>query len=48
MGIGPYVPDQIPRLLLPKSADITAARRDLDYQPRDLESGLRPLLRSAS
>jgi NADH dehydrogenase len=48
MGIGPYVPDQIPRLLLAKSADITAARRDLDFQPRDLESGLRPLLRSAS
>lgn len=44
LGVGPYVPDQLPRLLLPKSSDITAAVRDLDYAPRTVEVGLRPLL----
>ncbi|MBL4847353.1 MAG: NAD-dependent epimerase/dehydratase family protein [Planctomycetes bacterium] len=44
LGIGPYVPDQLPRLLLPKSSDIREAARDLDYEPRVIEAGLRPLL----
>ncbi len=40
LGLGGYVPDQIPRLLLVKSADSTAAARDLDFSPRTLELGL--------
>lgn len=40
VGVGGYVPDQVPRLLLDKSADNTAAVRDLGYAPRGLESGL--------
>ena len=41
LGVGGYVPDQVPRLLLPKSADNSAAMRDLAYSPRSLEDGLR-------
>ena len=42
-GIGGYVPDQIPRLLLAKETDSTAARRDLGFNPRGLEAGLAAL-----
>ena len=35
----PVYRDQIPRLRCPKPADITAARADLDYDPRPLEAG---------
>lgn len=40
LGLGGYVPDQIPRLLLAKSCDISAAARDLGFSPRTLEHGL--------
>ncbi len=40
LGLGGYVPDQIPRLLVAKSCDVSAAARDLDYSPRALEDGL--------
>jgi NADH dehydrogenase len=43
LGIGNYVPDQVPRLLLPKSYDSSAAVRDLQFTPRSLEEIL-PLL----
>lgn len=43
-GLGGVVPDQVPRLLLEKSADNTAARRDLGFAPRALEQGLREAL----
>jgi hypothetical protein len=36
----PIVPDQIPRLLAPKSADVGPARADLGFAPRTLEAGL--------
>jgi nucleoside-diphosphate-sugar epimerase len=36
----PIVPDQIPRLLVAKPADIAAARADLGFDPRPLEAGL--------
>ena len=36
----PIVPDQIPRLLALKSADIGPARADLGFAPRTLEEGL--------
>ncbi len=41
LGLGGYVPDQIPRLLLAKSCDVTAAVRDLGFSPRKLEDGMR-------
>jgi len=44
LGIGPYVPDQVPRLLLAKDADIGPAARDLGFAPRPLEVGLAPAL----
>ena len=40
LGLGGYVPDQIPRLLLEKSSDVTAAARDFGFAPRSLEEGL--------
>ncbi len=40
LGLGGYVPDQVPRLLLEKSSDITAAARDLAFSPRTLEEGM--------
>ncbi len=40
LGLGGYVPDQIPRLLLAKSCDSAAATRDLGFSPRRLEEGL--------
>lgn len=40
LGLGDYVPDQIPRLLLDKSSDYTAATRDLCFVPARLESRL--------
>lgn len=46
LGIGPYVPDQLPRLLIAKSSDISAAVRDLGFAPRGLEEGIAPLLAS--
>ncbi len=36
----PIVPDQIPRLLVAKPADIAAARADLGFDPVPLEAGL--------
>jgi NADH dehydrogenase len=36
----PIVPDQIPRLLVPKPSDIGPARADLGFDPRPLEAGL--------
>jgi hypothetical protein len=39
------VPDQVPRLLLRKSADIGPAVHDLGFAPRPLEEGVAPLLR---
>ena len=41
LGLGDYVPDQVPRLLLTKLSDSSAAARDLDFSPRSLEQGLR-------
>jgi 2-alkyl-3-oxoalkanoate reductase len=43
LGVGGYVPDQIPRLLLDKSSDSAAAVRDLGFAPRSLAEGLRGL-----
>ncbi|MEE8524357.1 MAG: NAD-dependent epimerase/dehydratase family protein [Thermoanaerobaculia bacterium] len=43
LGVGGYVPDQIPRLLLAKSSDNSAAVRDLGFSPRSLEEGLKAL-----
>ncbi len=43
LGVGGYVPDQIPRLLLEKSSDNSAAVRDLGFAPRSLEEGLKAL-----
>ena len=40
LGVGGYVPDQIPRLLLAKDSDSSAAVRDLGFSPRSLEEGL--------
>ena len=40
LGLGNYVPDQIPRLLLEKSSDYTAATRDLGFSPAKLEHRL--------
>ena len=48
LGVGPYVSDQIPRLLSEKSIDIVPAIRDLDFSPRSLELGLRDLLPTAA
>lgn len=45
LGVGPYVSDQIPRLLAAKSTDSRLAIQDLDFRPRTLEVGLAPLLR---
>ena len=39
VGSNILVRDQIPRLFCIKSADITAARSDLDFTPRSLEQG---------
>ncbi len=44
----PLVPDQIPRLLAAKSADIAAAAADLGFAPRTLEAGLAGLALSAA
>ncbi len=44
LGLGGYVPDQIPRLLVAKSCDISAAFRDLDFSPRTLDDGLKEWL----
>jgi nucleoside-diphosphate-sugar epimerase len=46
LGIGSLVPDQLPRLLLAKSSDVSDAVRDLDFAPRSLEEGVEPLLAS--
>ena len=43
LSVGGYVPDQIPRLLLPKSSDVSAAVRDLGFSPRSLEDGVAAL-----
>ncbi len=43
LNAGGYVPDQIPRLLLVKSSDISAAVRDLGFLPRPLEDGVAAL-----
>jgi len=40
VGAGSFVPDQVARLQLEKSADIEAARRILGFAPRTLEEGL--------
>jgi NADH dehydrogenase len=40
LGRAGLVRDQIPRLLLPKSADSSRAARDLGYEPVVLEKGL--------
>lgn len=45
LGLGSYVPDQIPRLLLPKSTDSSLARVDLGFDPKPLAEALPPLLR---
>jgi len=36
LGVGGYVPDQVDRLLLDKSVDISAAQHDLGFDPRPL------------
>ena len=40
------VRDQIPRLLCKKSADIDSAKKDLNYNPRKFEIGIRKILNS--
>ncbi len=40
LGFSGLVPDQIPRLVLAKASDNSAAERDLGYAPRSLEAGL--------
>jgi 2-alkyl-3-oxoalkanoate reductase len=44
LGSGSYVPDQIPRLLLSKSSDSSAALRDLQFDPKTLDQALPSLL----
>ena len=43
LGIGRLVPDQVPRLLLEKSSDSSAASVDLQFKPTRFEDAL-PLL----
>ena len=43
LGIGRFVPDQVPRLLLEKSSDSSAAAVDLQFKPTRFEDAL-PLL----
>ena len=43
-GLGGYVPDQVPRLLLEKAHDSSVARRELGFAPRRLEAVLPALL----
>lgn len=45
LGVGRFVPDQIPRLLLDKSNDSSAAKRDLQFEPKSLKYSLPVLLR---
>lgn len=45
LGVGRFVPDQIQRLLLDKSTDSSAAKRDLQFEPRPLNYSLPLLLR---
>jgi len=45
LGVGRFVPDQIPRLLLDKPTDSSAAKRDLQFEPKPLKSSLPLLLR---
>ena len=44
IGMGSYVPDQVPRLLLQKSSDSSAAARDLRFDPVPLARALPALL----
>lgn len=43
-GIDIFVKDQLPRLLSEKSSDISQAVRDFNFQPRDLDAGLKEVL----
>lgn len=45
-GMNILVRDQIPRLLCKKSADISPARRDLDFNPMPIEEGIKILISS--
>ncbi len=47
LGLGSYVPDQVPRLALEKATDVGSAERELGFHPRRLEQGLRMLLGGA-
>lgn len=44
LGINALVYDQIPRLLCKKSADISLARKDLNFNPRTVEEGIRTII----
>lgn len=44
LGINALVYDQIPRLLCKKSADISLARKDLNFNPRTVEEGIRKII----
>jgi NADH dehydrogenase len=48
LGMGSYVPDQVQRLLLHKSSDNSAARRDLQFQPRSLADALPAILHGSA
>ena len=47
LGVGSYVPDQVPRLLLHKPRDYSEAARDLQFTPRSIEEALPSLLKLA-
>ena len=48
LGMGSYVPDQVPRLLLYKSSDNSAERRGLQFEPKTLDQALPTLLKSGT